>query len=300
MATVALSVVVCTRNRVNSLRRCLHALSLVGTARNWEIVIVDNGSSDGTQKFLESLPSKVGNARTTTIFHPKPGLGSARNAGWRSSEAEIIAFTDDDCYVAWDYVDMVLAQFDKTATLGFIGGRVLLHEESVLRHSLQEREEEFYLQPYTFVGPGVIIGANMAFRRKTLEVIGGFDERFGSGTQFSCEDIDAVASALWRGIPGAYCPQPTVYHNHGRNTVIEGRMLYRTYNEGAGAYYAKYLSQRSPRWVYARGWLRTVETVMRSDGPVVALKRFARESYGAMRYVSFCLKAKPLEVRYDS
>jgi len=98
----------------------------------------------------------------------------------------------------------------------------------------------------------------MAFRRSVLELIGGFDERLGAGTRFPCEDIDAVASALWAGIPGVYDPRPVVYHHHGRRAKFEIEKLMRSYDEGRGAYYAKYVLQKASRSKYVTAWIASI------------------------------------------
>src|SRR5262249_2264682 len=120
-----------------------------------------------------------------------PGQGRAQNAGWRAATATIIAYTDDDCYVTPNYVDSVLAAFKRD--VGFVGGRVLLFDKDDLAITIATRATEFKLLPYTFVAAGDFLGANMAFRREILERIGGFDEDFGPGTKFVCNDVDAQA-----------------------------------------------------------------------------------------------------------
>src|SRR5580658_7252577 len=142
-----ISVVICTRNRVESLKRCIDALFAVEAAYEWEIVIVDNASTDGTSVFLSQLPKRHGNANVVTTFQAKRGLAAARNAGWRASHGAIVAFTDDDCYVVKDYLDAMLAEFDRDSKLGFLGGRLLLYDESDLKLTILEREEELYIQP---------------------------------------------------------------------------------------------------------------------------------------------------------
>jgi glycosyltransferase involved in cell wall biosynthesis len=103
--TPSLSVVVCTLNRCSQLKRCVDALLSVSTAHDWEIVIVDNGSTDGTSCYLASIDQiYFGRVKVTATLEPKRGLSVARNKGWQTAKGEIISFTDDDCYVSKDYV----------------------------------------------------------------------------------------------------------------------------------------------------------------------------------------------------
>jgi len=256
MPSQTLSVVICTRNRLSSLRRCFEALASVRTHRAWELVIVNNGSTDGTKEYLDGMhASPIDRTPLRTVFEARPGLGLARNSGWRAANGNIIAFTDDDCYVAEDYVDSILEVFEEDREIGFLGGRVLLYDSTDYRITIQESTVRLYFEPRTFLAAGVVQGANMAFKRSTLERIGGFDERLGAGTRFPCEDVDAVAAALWAGIPGVYDPRPVVHHHHGRKTEREVHALMRSYAQGRGAYFAKYIMKKASRAEYLRAWI---------------------------------------------
>jgi glycosyltransferase involved in cell wall biosynthesis len=284
---IPISVVVCTRNRCDSLRRCVEALGSTITKHEWELVIVDNGSDDGTSSLLASLPTRFRNVQIT--FEPKRGLAAARNAGVRKACGSIIAFTDDDCYVFPDYIDAMISAFENRK-IGFVGGRVLLYDPSDLRITIQEKEDYCVLQPRTFFAPGTVHGANMAFRRTVLDCIGGFDEKLGAGTSIgSGEDTDALASAIWAGIAGAYDPRPTVYHHHKRKTENEARALGKVYNRGRGAYYAKYIIRNDTRSDYLRNWTRSVRRGASSGGIIdrlAAIRQAFRELGGAIHYVA--------------
>jgi GT2 family glycosyltransferase len=252
-------VVVCTRDRDSKLKRCVDALLSVTTARDWELVIVDNASTDGTREYVASLGQKHSHGvKVTTAFEQKRGLSAARNKGWRTANGEIVAFTDDDCYVSTDYVDSVIRVFEDNPNIGFLGGRLLPFDPLDYRIAIQESQQRRDFRPWTFIAAGEVAGANMAFRRTALERIGGFDERLGAGTPFPCEDVDAEAAALWAGVPGVYDPRPVVYHHHGR-TEREAQELMRTYDAGRGAYYAKYILRRDSRPEYARVWMRSIK-----------------------------------------
>lgn len=254
-----LSVVICTRDRCSKLKRCVDALLSVTTMRDWELVIVDNASMDGTSKYLASIDQTHFNrVRVTTAFEPKRGLAVARNRGWRTASGGIIAFTDDDCYVSTDYVDSVIQVFDDDLNIGFLSGRILLFDTLDYRITIQESQRRLDFRPWTFIAAGEVQGANMVFRRTALERIGGFNERLGAGTPFPSEDIDAAAAVLWAGIPGVYDPRPVVYHHHGRRTEREAQELRRSYDAGRGAYYAKYILRRDSRSEYVRAWMRSI------------------------------------------
>jgi GT2 family glycosyltransferase len=252
----ALSIVVCTRNRVAQLKRCVEAVLAVTTAHDWELVLVDNASTDGTWDYLASLADQRGlPASITTVVEPIPGLAAARNRGWRAARGGIVAFTDDDCYIAPDFVDSMVQVFVDHPEIGFAGGRILLFDDRDCRITIQESPRPVRFPPRTFLAAGEVQGANMAFTRAALEQVGGFDERLGAGTPFPCEDIDAVAAVLWAGVPGVYHPKPVVYHHHGRRMPDEVESLMRSYDAGRGAYLAKYLLRADSRMTYLRASL---------------------------------------------
>jgi glycosyltransferase involved in cell wall biosynthesis len=277
-----LSVVVCTRDRRESLARCVDAMLKVESSEEWELVIVDNGSQDGTADFLRSLPSSWKNVSIITVFESRLGLGIARNTGWRRASAGLVAFTDDDCYVAPDYVSNVIRAFGEDEGLSFIGGRILLHDPNDLRLTIMEDSKPIAFAPRSFIPAGAVHGANMAFHKSVLERIGGFDENFGPGAKFVCDDIDALAAALWAGFRGAYDPRPTVYHHHGRRTAQEAQALFRIYDRGRGAYFAKYIFfNKESRYEYLGAWISGLKRELRYS--VTALRRGERPPAGQMQ-----------------
>lgn len=233
-----------------SLKRCIAAFEKLSVSNNFELVVVDNGSSDGTGTFLSSLPKTLGKATVTAVHEARPGQTFAQNAGYQHTTASIIAFTDDDCYIAADYIQQIEAAFGDPA-IGYIGGRILLYDHTDIRLTINESEVYTPIAPYSFIRTGTVQGANMCFRRTTLEAIGAFDTRFA---KFSSADIATVACASWAGISGAYDPRPTVFHHHRRKTKKQSRRLRRFYAIGRGAYYAKFIIRPDSRDAYLRGW----------------------------------------------
>src|SRR4029079_5095327 len=130
--SVPISIVVCTHNRIDRLRRCVEALFSIRSNRRWELVIVDNASNDGTSALLASFPSQLGNVDIITTFESARGSGAARNKGFANTRGDIVAFIDDDCYVAEDYFDATLSAFDGKPEIGFVSGRMLLFDKSDL------------------------------------------------------------------------------------------------------------------------------------------------------------------------
>ena len=282
-----LSIVICTRNRAGQLRGTLDSLLAMKTALSWEAILVDNASADGTADVIRSA-SEV-EPRIRYFREDRIGLGAARDRGWREAGAELLSFTDDDCYVAADYVDAVLAAFRDRPDVGVLGGRILLFDPEDARVTIDERDYPVEIAPRSFVVAGAVKGANLSFRREALQAIGGFDPELGAGTPFPCEDVDAVASVLWAGFSGRYDPRPLVHHHHRRRLPDVPR-LRAGYDRGRGAYYAKFLLRPDCRRAYAAGWLREMRMNLNGAG----LVRLFRELRSAAAYLRSRRKIVPL------
>lgn len=274
--SVALSLVLCTRNRAVKLSRALEALAVLETDLSWELVLVDNGSSDRTGEIIDAF-RRQWSRPLRVVSEPIVGLSRARNAGWRAAVGDLVCFTDDDCYLDAGYLDTVVAAF-AASRVGFLGGRVELFDAQDFPISIQPSKHRREFAPGQFVPAGVVQGANMAFRRVVLETIGGFDEELGAGTDFPAEDIDAVCRASLAGWGGVYEPSALVLHHHERR-AREAVALKRQYDQGRGAYNAKVLFTRGRmRWLpRAMAWsLRT--SLSRPSTPFW-------EFWGGLRYL---------------
>ncbi len=107
---MAISAVVCTRNRVQSLRHALRSLAQQSLASDhFEIIAVDNHSTDGTAAWVREIATSVPNIRY--MFEPSLGLNHARNAGWRAANSEFVAFVDDDAVADRHWLNVLLAKF---------------------------------------------------------------------------------------------------------------------------------------------------------------------------------------------
>jgi glycosyltransferase involved in cell wall biosynthesis len=282
---VLISLIVCTRNRCSSLRDCLEYVRRLESPGDWELVIVDNASTDQTadllKTFVENIPFGV-----RLVFEPIPGLGRARNAGVAKASGEIIAFTDDDCYVSSDFLIRILEVF-RDARIDFMGGRILLHDETDVPLTIRPETEVGLIPPRSFVRPGQLQGANMAARRALVTRMGGFDPDFGAGSPFrSCEETDFQARASQAGATGIYHPGPLVWHHHGRKPGKDYKKLMNAYHYGCGAYYAKFILNRETRSRFLKNWYWSARNRLRDHEPLAILKELA----GASAYILLKLR----------
>jgi glycosyltransferase involved in cell wall biosynthesis len=275
---IEISLIICTRDRCEQLRRCLASVQDLRSARPWELVVVDNGSRDGTGALLAAF-ARAAPFPVTLASEPRAGLGRARNAGVARARGRLLAFTDDDCYPAPDYLDRMAELFDDPA-VGYAGGRILLHDARDYPVTTRRARTAEAVAPGAVVRTGLVQGANMALRRAVLDAVGGFDPALGPGTPFCNDDVDVVARASAAGYAGGFFPAPVVYHDHGRRRPAEVAALHAEYARGRGAYYAKFILRRDTRRRYLAHWGRgALAAVLRgAPGPLWW------EGVGAARY----------------
>ena len=273
-----IALVVKTKNHGSKLDPFFEALRKMNSPCPWELILVDNGSTDDTPIRLKAFMATF-QGQVNIISEPRPGTGLACNTGWRATNASIIAFTDDDCYPEPDYLERISDVLDDPE-VGIAGGRILLYDPTDAPVTINESQIEQVFNPGSFVCGGVINGANMAFRRQALVDINGFDDDFSAG-----EDVDAVLRTLAAGWKGKYDPRPLVYHHHRRKHGIDIQLLHKYYDTGRGKFYMKCILFLPQRWQCAWFWLRCI----RRQSPAKTL----REVRSAIQYFFHQFKHKP-------
>jgi GT2 family glycosyltransferase len=222
-APCSVSVVVCTRDRPQSLARCLDSLRRCDPPPT-EIVVVDNAPDrPATRQVVEARPG------LRWVPEPRPGLSHARNTGLSTTSGEIVAFTDDDVEVAPNWLTPIRAAFEEP-DVACVTGLVLpaeLDSEAALafefdfgglaRSFLPVRyDREFLDRPFWKAPPVWTMGAgaNLAVRRTILEAVGLFDPRLGAGAAGCSEDSEFLHRALRAGWVCRYEPAAVVHHHH--------------------------------------------------------------------------------------
>ena len=203
-----------------------------------ELLIVNNGSTDATAAVLLAW-QKSTSVRCRVLLAEQRGLSHARNCGLEHATGKIIAFTDDDCTVARDYLTQVERAYATDAGPALRGGRVELGDPRDLPFTIKTD-----LAPQRFTGGhpgGFIHGCNLTMSRSALELVGRFDTRLGAGQPIgAAEDSDFVYRAHRSGVMVLYDPSIVVFHHHGRRDFAEVKLLQDVYNLGNGALYAKH------------------------------------------------------------
>jgi GT2 family glycosyltransferase len=245
------AVIIATRDRADSLDRCLASL-FDQTRVPDEVVIVDNAPASSATADL--LATRYQN-RARYVLEPTPGLGRAHNAGLRNVETELVLFTDDDVVLDRHWVAAMAAPMEEDPTVGCVTGLILPAELDTRAQVWTERHGGFGkgLQRRTYdLGAnrpkGILFpftagqfgsGANMAFRANALRQIGGFDAALGAGTPArGGDDLAAFYSIISGGFRLVYQPQGIVWHYHRPGEDGMRRQAY-CYGMGLGAYLTK-------------------------------------------------------------
>jgi O-antigen biosynthesis protein len=201
------SVVVCSYNGAATLKECLESLMRLDYP-DYEVILVDDGSTDETRAIAEVYPQVV------YFRQENRGLSVARNVGARLARGEIVAYTDSDCVVDEHWL-LYLVQSMQDQNVEAIGGPNITPDSdgwiakciaaspgNPSHVMLDDRHAEH------------VPGCNMAFRRDTLQGIGGFDPQFRQAG----DDVDICWRLLDANLPIGYAAGAMVWH-HRRPTV---------------------------------------------------------------------------------
>lgn len=201
----SVTVVVPAFNAARTITDCVHSLTALRYPRDrLEIVVVDNGSRDGTRALLERFGDSI-----RIVDEPRRGPAAARNAGVRSARCEVIAFTDADCTVDPGWL-LPLVEALEDPGVGIAGGRILSRRPANAVELFGERIHD-HRQALLEFEPPYAITMNWASRRAVLEAVGLFDVRLRR-----CEDGDLSYRIREHGYSFAYAPEAIVYHRNQR------------------------------------------------------------------------------------
>jgi len=225
------SVVIATYNRARDLEGTLESLAGLTPHGDWEVIVVDNNSTDDTRQVVEgAAPAFPADLRY--VFERQQGRSPALNAGIRAARGAIVVTTDDDVRVDRGWLDRAAEGLD-TLACDYVGGRVLPVWGGARPRWLADRPGKQWAvialldygpEPIEF-GTRVPLGVNMAFRRAAFERAGLFDVNTGrrAGTLLGQEVREWCIRARAAGLRGCYVPGMCVHH------IIPASRLNKTY-----------------------------------------------------------------------
>ena len=191
------SVVVATYRRADRLERLFAALA-EQTHTDFELVVVDDASRDGTEARLAELARRSPYEVRVVVRERNGGPAAARQEGWRLARHDIVAFTDDDCVPRPGWLAGLVAASPPGAV---VVGRTVAAPSQEHRRGVFSRTVEVSDATYAQT-------CNVAYPRALLERLGGFDVRLRTG-----EDTDLALRAREVGAEVRFAPEAVVEHD---------------------------------------------------------------------------------------
>lgn len=221
-ALPSISIVIPVYNSVSTLSLCLESVQKLNYPKEkLEVVIVDNGSDDGSDEIARKFDVIVLYETSMKSSY------SARNRGIMKAKSELIAFTDSDCIVSPDWLNHLVKYWDDK-TIGCFAGEILTYRPESLVEKFSDRSGILrqkgtlncsYL-PYTQT-------ANSSYRREVFDKVGLFNPELVSGG-----DADLSWKMQYKtGLRIQFIPEAVVYHKH-RTNIIGLYKQFRKYEQG--------------------------------------------------------------------
>jgi glycosyltransferase involved in cell wall biosynthesis len=201
------SVIICSYNGASTIESCLRSMERLRYPE-YEVIFVDDGSTDGTQEILKKFPW-VRNIRQKNM-----GLSYARNVGMNAARGEVIIYTDSDCEADEDWLYYMVLALVRSSHAGMGGPNLIPDEGSWVADCvglspggpthvmINDREAEH------------VPGCNMAYYTRVAKEINGFDPQFRAAG----DDVDFIWRLQHAGYTIGFSPAAQVWH-YRRNTV---------------------------------------------------------------------------------
>lgn len=237
------TVAICTRNRAISLKRTLCSLeSALKPNCEWELLVVDNGSTDDTRAIVAEF---AGRLPIEYQMEQRAGLSNARNRAVACARGDYVIWTDDDVLVEQTWLTAYVDAFKRWPDVSIFGGRIVpvLVEPSVgwfasvmplLASPLGARD--LGANPVSMAVEGNLLpyGANFAIRSSELRQF-PFDPRLGvaPGRRLLSEETEVIKAMLAKGFRGVWFPECGIQHIISRDQQTARHIA--NYYEGYGA-----------------------------------------------------------------
>ena len=240
------TIIICTRNRGDSLARTLASIEAAERPVGflWELIVVDNGSTDNTAAVLADFAMRL---PLKSVTEPKFGLSNARNRGVEEARGRYIIWTDDDVVVQPRWLPAYVEAFRRWPEATVFGGPIVpVLEEPVVSWFAACREQLAYLLaacdfgdaplPLSLAEDRLPFGANYAVRTAEQRRFAYDPERGAApGRNRMGEESMVIRAILGEGGAGYYVPEAAVHHMiaPGRQTIGYIRSYYRAHGETA-------------------------------------------------------------------
>lgn len=253
--TLNVSIIIPTRNRSEHLHRTLGHLTNIEIppSLDFEIIIVDNGSTDNTQQVIESFRKEMPQVRG--IIQAQPGASRARNLGVQTAKGEIIVFLDDDVKPSRRWLVELVAGFEDPK-VGFVGGEIVLDPERTPSWMTPFHHGLFASTEFQDPANRASRSANCAYRKQCFEGSLGFDPEIGAGTPYGfAEEFLFNWGLKEAGFQFAFNEKASVVHEYDVSRCSLESMRKMAIQTGmSGAYAVYHFGHAIPKFP----WLRTI------------------------------------------
>ena len=269
---------------------------------DYEVIVVDNASTDQTRVVVES---RLPHPRLQYVYEPTLGLSAARNAGAQVAQGKILAYLDDDAEASAGWLAALVEIYEQNAKVAIAGGRVtLIWPENQTVPKWLSANMTGNLGAYdlgdeiTYITqPGLTPrGLNYSIKADFLDQIGGFDVNLGrvGKNLLSNEELYMTEKALSMGYQVAYLPKALVAHNVAPNRLAPSWFISRSWWQGISECYREQVAGRSGRHQLKAGGERLIrglyKTLKYLPDPAQRFENLLY-AYGQVGYLSSVLRA---------
>ncbi|MEO0489763.1 MAG: glycosyltransferase, partial [Cyanobacteria bacterium J06659_2] len=252
MTDLSISAIICTHNRDHYLGDAIDSLLNQQFDSEFEVIVVDNASSDRTRDVVEA---RQPHPRLIYVYEAVTGLSVARNTGAQMARGHLLAYLDDDAIASKHWLQALWNHYRQSEKTAIAGGRIdLIWPQGTQPPKWMSVELSGSLGFYdlgddvTFIQhPGQTPrGLNYSIRRSFWKEVGGFDHQLGrvGNRLMSNEELRMTERALESGWCVAYLPDALVSHNVAPERLHQSWFLKRSWWQGMSEYYREQLAGR--------------------------------------------------------
>jgi len=237
------SVLICTRNRADYLSNTIHkAAEQKLSCGNFEIVVVDNGSTDHTPELVQKCQAAITKIPLRYVVEKEVGLSVARNRAVREANGRIFCFLDDDAIPEPEWLEWLIRGYADNQSVMSVGGSVVPIYETPLPAWFPE-SLEFIFRPqiheavlHQVAYPYYPYGANFSIRAEAVRYVGEFNTSLGykGADLIPCEETEFLLRLEKAGFKVLMEPRAVVKHIIPANRLTQKYLQRRQYAFGRG------------------------------------------------------------------